>query len=714
MSKHPEMRSSPLILVVDDSKLIQLKLRDVLERDGYSVTEAGDGVQALDAYERLRPDIVLMDAIMPVMDGFTACARLQKLPGGDRTPVLMVTSLDDDKSVNLAFEAGATDFITKPIHWAVLRHRVHRLLRARKAEEILKKRLAYEKMVSDISFLSLQIEDKSLFLKECLDIMGKNVDVSRIFIYEYDPEAETAGNIFEWLAPGIIPRKDSLQDIPLNYVSWWINKIKDERLINCQDIEDISDERGKEILRSLGVKSMLGVSLDIENHPCYIGLDECRFNRSWPDEDIDVLRVIAQMIGGALGRKQVENSLRKANVQIEQLLASISSVFIGVNWDNRIIQWNAAAERTFGIPAVIAEGKPFYECGICWDWNIIVKNIEEAKEKITAKRLDDLRYTRPDGKEGLLGITLNPVAGEDNKPPGYVLLGTDITELKKIEAQLVFSQKMESIGQLAAGIAHEINTPMQYIGDNMVFLKNSFSQICEFFKLVNDLIEAADKGPVPPGLIETLKDIHIKLDINYLEGEIPEAIEQTQKGIRRVTELVLAMKEFSHPGAKEKMFSDINSAIEGTITISKNEWKYVADLETDLDRNLPRVYCVINELNQVILNMIVNAAQAIKEVLQPESLDKGKISITTRKRGEYVQIFISDTGNGIPESIIHKIYDPFFTTKDVGKGTGQGLSIAHDIIVNKHGGSINVESEMGKGTTFTLILPIKPKNINGE
>jgi len=708
------MRGSPLILVVDDSKLIRLKLREVLEGDGYSVTEAGDGVQALDAYERLQPDVVLMDAIMPVMDGFTACARLQKLPGGVRTPVLMVTTLDDDNSVNLAFKAGATDYITKPIHWAVLRHRVHRLLSAREAEEILKKRLAYEKMVSDISFLSLQIEDKSLFLKKCLEIMGKNVDVSRIFIYEYDPEAETVGNIFEWLAPGIIPRKESLQDIPLNYVSWWINKIKDQRLINCQDIEDILDEQGKEILRSLGVKSMLGVSLDIENHPCYIGLDECRFNRSWPDEDIDILRVIAQMIGGALGRKQVENSLRKANVQIEQLLASISSVFIGVNWDNLIIQWNAAAERTFGIPAAAAKGMPFYECGIRWDWDIIIKNIEEAIEKIAAKRLDELRYTRPDGKEGLLGITLNPVAGDDNKPPGYVLLGTDITELKKIESQLVFSQKMESIGQLAAGIAHEINTPMQYIGDNMVFLMNSFGDICEFFKLVNDLVASADKGLAPPELIERLKDIHIKLDINYLEGEIPEAIEQTQKGIRRVTELVLAMKEFSHPGAKEKMFSDINSAIEGTITISKNEWKYVADLETVLDRNLPRVYCVINEINQVVLNMIVNAAQSIKEVLQPESLYKGKIVITTREEGEYVQIIISDTGNGIPESIIHKIYDPFFTTKDVGKGTGQGLSIAHDIIVHKHGGSINVESEIGKGTTFTMSLPIKPNNINGE
>jgi len=166
------------------------------------------------------------------------------------------------------------------------------------------------------------------------------------------------------------------------------------------------------------------------------------------------------------------------------------------------------------------------------------------------------------------------------------------------------------------------------------------------------------------------------------------------------------MKDFAHPGKKEKKLADINKAIERTVTISRNEWKYVAELETNLEPGLPLIYCVVDEINQVILNMIVNAAQAIKEAVNKGSLAKGKITVTTKKDENFVYILIRDNGTGIPGAMIDKIFDPFFTTKEVGKGTGQGLAIAHDIIVTKHKGNIQVESEMGKGTMFTIRLPI--------
>jgi two-component system, NtrC family, sensor kinase len=177
-------------------------------------------------------------------------------------------------------------------------------------------------------------------------------------------------------------------------------------------------------------------------------------------------------------------------------------------------------------------------------------------------------------------------------------------------------------------------------------------------------------------------------------------------GIDRVRQIVLAMKDFAHPGIKSKALYDLNHGIEVTVTISRNEWKYVADLETNLDPSLPFIYCSMDEINQVVLNMIVNSSHSIKDMLEKGREEKGKIVICTRREGEEAVIYISDTGKGISKEIISKIYDPFFTTKEVGKGTGQGLAIAHDIIVNKHKGSIQVESEIGKGTTFIIKIPI--------
>ncbi len=196
------------------------------------------------------------------------------------------------------------------------------------------------------------------------------------------------------------------------------------------------------------------------------------------------------------------------------------------------------------------------------------------------------------------------------------------------------------------------------------------------------------------------------LDWDYLKEEIPRAIDQSIEGIQRVTSIVQAMKEFSHPGSKQKINADLNRIIETTITISRNEWKYVATLETDLDPELQSVPCLVDEMGQVILNLLINAAHAIENELgnNPEG-KKGRICISTRQYDQYVEIRISDTGCGIPASIESKVFDPFFTTKEVGKGTGQGLTIAHDVITGKHNGTLVFETEPGAGTTFIIRLP---------
>lgn len=705
MSPYRDTRENPLILVVDDSSFMRTRIKAELQNEGYSVCEANDGAQALNVFELHKPDMVLLDAIMPVMDGFAACTRLRELPSEERTPILMVTSLDDDQSVDRAFEAGATDYITKPIQWAVLRHRVRQILKARKSEEVLNKRLAYEKMVADISFLSVTLDDQDQFLKKSLEIIGKTVGVSRVYVFQYDGKTGTVNNADEWNAPGVTPKTLSQKDTGVAFYRWF-NEVRENQIIVYNNIEDIPDLE-KNMLKAQGIKAILLISLDNgASNRGYIGFDECRYKRHWPDEDINILRTVAQIIGSTIKRKLMEKSLNRAHERIKQLLASISSIFIGVDSEDRIIEWNYAAEKTFGIASKDVKGKLFYNIGINWDWNKISSHVYQSRSYNTLQRVDDIRYTRPDGKEGLLGISINPVTGEWGRQPGYVLLGADITEKRKIETQLVFSQKMESIGQLAAGIAHEINTPMQYIGDNIIFLKNAFMDVCDFFGNYTKIISAMEKGDMPGDIISVLKGNAENLDIGYLMSEIPSAIEQSLTGIDRVTRLILAMKNFSHPGGNEKMYSDINSGIESTVTISRNEWKYVAEMETELQNDLPLVFCNISEINQVVLNMIVNSVHAIIESQKTVSSGKGKITVKTRRAEDYVNIIISDTGIGIPSDIINRIYDPFFTTKDVGKGTGQGLAIAYNIIVNKHKGDIQVDSITGKGTTFTITLPI--------
>ena len=286
----------------------------------------------------------------------------------------------------------------------------------------------------------------------------------------------------------------------------------------------------------------------------------------------------------------------------------------------------------------------------------------------------------------------------------YEGMAEDVTERKVLHAQLLQAQKLESVGQLAAGIAHEINTPTQYIGDNVRFLKDAFGDLEKVRGHYERLLGAARDNTLSAATVQEVTDALASTDADYLFEEIPKAIEQTLEGIGRVAKIVGAMKEFSHPGSKEKTSVDLNHAIENTITVARNEWKYVADVETEFDPTLPLISCLPGEFNQVILNLIVNAAHAIAEAGKG-SAEKGKITVQTRDSREWAEIRIQDTGVGIPEKVRARIFDPFFTTKETGKGTGQGLAIARSVVVGKHGGTIDFETEEGKGTTFIIRLP---------
>ncbi len=288
---------------------------------------------------------------------------------------------------------------------------------------------------------------------------------------------------------------------------------------------------------------------------------------------------------------------------------------------------------------------------------------------------------------------------------GYAGMFEDITERKQLREQLLQAQKLESVGQLAAGIAHEINTPIQYIGDNVRFLQDTFAELATLNASYAHLLNTARKSELTPEVLEEVSVVVGKVDVDYLFGEIPIAINQTLEGISRVSTLVGAMKEFSHPGTGEKIPLNLNHAIESTLQVARNEWKYVADVTMDLDPDLPLVYCFPGEFNQVVLNMVINAAHAIEDVAARGGPEKGLITIRTRRLPAWVEVRITDTGGGIPENVRTRIFDPFFTTKEIGKGTGQGLAIARSVVVDKHQGTIDFETEEGRGTSFIVRLP---------
>jgi PAS domain S-box-containing protein len=332
---------------------------------------------------------------------------------------------------------------------------------------------------------------------------------------------------------------------------------------------------------------------------------------------------------------------------------------------------------------------------------------------------------RKDGSVFWAGITLAPIRDPNGQVTHYLGMGDDITarleeqerekllqsrltaevqERERIACELQFAQKLESVGRLAAGIAHEINTPIQYVGDSVQFLQSAQAEIDRLLGACNAAFDRITAGEPSATALEDLRKARESSDLDFFSTEIPKAFERTLEGVQRVADIVRAMKEFAHPGQGEQSAADINHAIVTTLTVARSEYKYCAQVETHLGV-LPDVVCNVGELNQVFLNLIVNAAHAIRE--SGKDANTGLITIRTERVRDRVLIHVKDNGCGIPQENIDKVFDPFFTTKEAGRGTGQGLAIARSIVADKHGGLIEIQSEPGLGTSFIVSLPIE-------
>ncbi len=294
-------------------------------------------------------------------------------------------------------------------------------------------------------------------------------------------------------------------------------------------------------------------------------------------------------------------------------------------------------------------------------------------------------------------------------------LRDEITQRQEVELQLRLAQKLEAIGQLAAGIAHEINTPAQYVSDNVSFFTSAWQDLDP---LLEDYRALRAGGSVDSEKAALLWE---QADVDYLRDEMPAALEQARAGLRQIADIVLAIKSFSHPGSGARQALDLNKAVENVVLVARNEWKYVAELTLDLDPGMSPVICDASSVNQAILNLIVNAAQAISEARdRGDHVDRsdhggfGHIVVSSRREGGFAVICVQDDGPGVPEEIRDRVFDPFFTTKEVGKGTGQGLTIAHRV-ATEHEGWLRLDSTAEeRGARFCLALPLSSAAVAEE
>ncbi|HVI09934.1 MAG TPA: PAS domain S-box protein [Candidatus Binatia bacterium] len=411
-----------------------------------------------------------------------------------------------------------------------------------------------------------------------------------------------------------------------------------------------------------------------------------------------------------IGLSQDVTEKKRAERELQLTKASLENAAAGMFWVDsqaRIVYANEAACRSLGYSPeelrmlTIPDIDPQFPAEV---WSPFWQHMKERRS-ITVES----QHRAKNGRVFPVEITATYLEF-DGQDYSFAFV-RDISSRRELETQLRQAHKLEAIGHLSAGIAHEINTPTQFVTDNLTFLRDSWKATQEILELYRGAIQKS-VAALPPETVEAFAKTERNLDLDFIVEEVPRAIEQSLEGAHRVAKIVRAMKEFSHPDSAEKTNADLNKAIESTITVARNEWKYVADLATELDQTLPRVLCYPGDINQVVLNLLVNAAHAIKEKLKDGG--KGLITVRTRSCGDFVEISVSDTGTGVPEAIRTRIFDPFFTTKEVGKGTGQGLSLAHTLIVKKHAGKIWFETEMGQGTTFFIHLPVSPDEAPGK
>jgi len=405
--------------------------------------------------------------------------------------------------------------------------------------------------------------------------------------------------------------------------------------------------------------------------------------------------------------KEAEQAMRQLTAAMEQaaevvIITDIKGIITYVNPAFEVITGFSRQDALGKTPNILKsddQNEAFYK----ELWETIARG-EAWSGRFVNLRKNGRRYTQE--------ANIGPIRNHDGQTTGYVCVARDISDQLVVEAQLRQAQKLESIGELAAGIAHEINTPTQYVTSNLQFLGDSFDSYSKMMErsreLVHYILERCKDTPDEGLQAQAESTLDLK-EIEYLSEDVPNALSESEAGLKRIAEIVQSVKQLAHPGEVSKSYHSLNKIAQDAATVSTNEWKYIADIEYYLDDTLASIFCLKGEVGQVVLNLIVNSAHAI-ETKGAGGEERGTITLKSYQEGSMAVLEVSDTGIGMSPDIMERVFDPFFTTKDVGKGTGQGLAIAHNVVVNMHGGIMLVESKLGIGSTFIVKLPFEEQN----
>ncbi len=457
-----------------------------------------------------------------------------------------------------------------------------------------------------------------------------------------------------------------------------------------------------------------------------LGIDE----RSPPSQE-DWQRLLARIssVYDDMDRERylVENSIAVSSSEMQELNAGImeerdrfASVFeaapsgiLIADLDGTVVEVNQALTDMLGFSRAELVGRKVVDLVDSTDSDVVRSNLGKMASGEVVMVKEQQRASNRNGEVVLVEVRAQTMFSRSHRPEMILAAIDDVTDRARLEMELRHSQKLESVGRLAAGIAHEINTPIQFVGDNITFLAGSFEQLLLLCDTYHAMCERAATSQLAPEDFEQIRQREDAADLAYMRENVPASIKSTIDGVSRVARIVQSMKAFAHPDRGEKTVADINAALRDTLTVATNELKYVATVDVDLG-NIPAIACFLSDLNQVFLNILINAAHAIEDVVG-KSGQRGVIQVKTYLEKEHVVVAIRDTGRGIPPAIRGRIFDPFFTTKGVGKGTGQGLALAHSVVVEQHGGSITFETEMGRGTTFFIRIPAAaPEAVSNE
>jgi PAS domain S-box-containing protein len=429
--------------------------------------------------------------------------------------------------------------------------------------------------------------------------------------------------------------------------------------------------------------------------------------RSWFSVRFPVVGKDGPLVGGMsleiTRYRQAEREKREAEAEFQQTLDAMADMIFVKGRDSRLLWANRAFREFYGMSNDEMRGRVDAPFSAPEENQQFLRDDRQVFETGQPLDIPDEPLTGNGGKVVQVHTVKSPIFDASHKVVKLVGVARDISDRRALELELRQSQKLEAIGRLASGIAHEINTPIQFVGNHNAFVREAIQDLTRLCESYRAFVNKAAAGPIQASDIEEVREAEADADLEYVAEALPRAFDAIADGVSRVAGLVRAMKEFGHPDRGERAPADLNRALENTLTIVASELRHVADVETDLG-TLPPVPCSISEVNQVFMNLLVNAAHAISDA----GRSRGTIRVKSEAVGEDVLISIGDTGSGIPAEIRDKIFEPFFTTKEVGRGTGQGLAIARSVL-EKHDGSLTFDTEPGVGTTFHVRLPIHPQ-----